>query len=492
MRILYIDIDTLRADHLGCYGYHRNTSPHIDSIAAEGVCFDNYYCADAPCLPSRTGLATGRFGITTGVVGHGGTAADHRLEGSDRGFRSRLSTETLTGMLRGAGFHTTLISPFAERHGTWGFYAGFNEIYNTGKGGMESAEEISPVALDWIDRRGHEDNWFLHVNYWDPHTPYRAPAEVGNPFVDEPIPSWITPEVLANHRRMAGPHKAREISMFDNASLPAYPRHLGEIRDMDDLRRHFDGYDTGIRYADDHVGRLIAALKAKGVWDDVLVVVSSDHGENQGELGIYAEHGTADQATTRIPCIIRWPKRINPATPTKPGTHRSALHYQLDLAPTLAEVLGQPIPEVWEGSSFASSLVGDRDEGHDQLVISQNAHVCQRSVRFGPYLYMRTYHDGYHELPREMVFDIVKDPHEQNDLAAERPDLLAEGARRLTLWHQDRMKNSPNGIDPMETVLQEGGPHHARGNLSRYLEFLRKTDRGEAAERLAAAHPDEL
>ena len=82
MRILYLDLDTLRPDHLGCYGYHRNTSPNIDRIAAEGVRFDNYHCSDAPCLPSRTALMTGRFGIHTGVVGHGGTAADMRLEGA--------------------------------------------------------------------------------------------------------------------------------------------------------------------------------------------------------------------------------------------------------------------------------------------------------------------------------------------------------------------------------------------------------------------------
>lgn len=86
MRILYLDIDTTRPDHLGCYGYHRNTSPNIDRIAAEGIRFDNCYVSDAPCLPSRSALFNGRFGIHTGVVGHGGTAADLRLEGSPRAF----------------------------------------------------------------------------------------------------------------------------------------------------------------------------------------------------------------------------------------------------------------------------------------------------------------------------------------------------------------------------------------------------------------------
>ncbi|MFN2111024.1 MAG: sulfatase-like hydrolase/transferase, partial [Anaerolineae bacterium] len=85
MRILYIDIDTLRPDHLGCYGYHRNTSPNLDALAQNGVRFKNCYTSDAPCLPSRTALWSGRFGFHTGVVNHGGTAAQPFVEGPSRG-----------------------------------------------------------------------------------------------------------------------------------------------------------------------------------------------------------------------------------------------------------------------------------------------------------------------------------------------------------------------------------------------------------------------
>src|SRR4051812_37171690 len=75
LRILYIDIDSLRPDHLGCYGYHRATSPNIDRIAAMGIRFDNCYASDVPCLPSRTSLACGKFGVHHGAISHGGTAA---------------------------------------------------------------------------------------------------------------------------------------------------------------------------------------------------------------------------------------------------------------------------------------------------------------------------------------------------------------------------------------------------------------------------------
>ena len=75
MRVLMFDIDTLRADHMGCYGYGRNTTPVMDEIAREGVRFDDYYCPNAPCLPSRASMISGQYGIHNGVVGHGGTAA---------------------------------------------------------------------------------------------------------------------------------------------------------------------------------------------------------------------------------------------------------------------------------------------------------------------------------------------------------------------------------------------------------------------------------
>ena len=89
MRILYLDLDALNPSHLSCYGYHRQTSPTIDDVAAEGLLCNNVYTCDAPCLPSRTAFYQGRYGIQTGVVGHGGTAADPKRQGRLRGFHVR-------------------------------------------------------------------------------------------------------------------------------------------------------------------------------------------------------------------------------------------------------------------------------------------------------------------------------------------------------------------------------------------------------------------
>ncbi len=488
MRVLFLDLDTLRPDHLGCYGYARNTSPNIDRIASEGVRFDNYYSSDAPCLPARAALMSGRFGIHNGAVGHGGTAADMRLEGPQRRFRARFDQYCLPRIFRRAGMRTVSISPFAERHSAYWFYGGFTEMVNTGKCGGESAEEVTPTVLDWIDRNAASDDWFLHVNYWDPHAVYRAPAEFGNPFEGQPLPEWLTEEVVEAHQDKVGPNSASEMNMYNDNPYENHPRHTSHVHNMDELRHHIDGYDCGIAYMDSHIGHLFDALEAKGVMDDLVVIISSDHGENHGELGIYKEHATADQATCRIPMIIRWPGR------GQAGHVDTGLHHNLDLAPTLAEMLDQPRQEAWDGQSYAAALTEGADCGKAFAVISQCCHVCQRSVRMGDWLYIRTYHDGYQLFPEEMLFNLADDPHEEHDLAAERPDVVARAAGALAKWHDEMMASMPDGAaeDPLQTVLREGGPYHARGHLRDYCKRLEATGRGHAVEELKRRHPREF
>lgn len=488
MRILYIDIDACRPDHLGCYGYHRNTSPMIDQIAREGVLLREYYTPDAPCLPSRTAFYSGRFGIQTGVVGHGGTAAQPKVEGAGRDFRDLFDHQGLARQLQRLGFHTAMISPFGQRHAAHWFYAGFNEIHNTGMGGMESAEHVRPVMEKWFADNAKRDNWYLHINFWDAHTPYRAPAEYGDPFKDDPLPEWLDDdELIQRHMHMIGPHTAMDVSMYDDREDPKYPRHTGKVTDRQSMRKLIDGYDTGIRYVDDQIAYMVEQLKQAGVYEDTAIIISADHGENFGELGIYAEHGTADVATCRVPMIIKWPGG-------KQGVVDDRLHYNIDWAPTLMELIGGKIQPIWDGESFAPTITNGTPAGREDLVISQCAHVCQRSVRWDNWLYMRTYHDGFHLFPQEMLFDLATDPHEQNNLADKHPEVCREGAWRLSRWHDAQMQKmaltSSDIVDPLWTVIREGGPFHARhapmssSPLPKYLKRLNETGRSDKAAAL--------
>ena len=486
MRFVYIDIDTLRFDHLGCYGYHRTTSPSIDALAAESVRFENVYASDVPCLPSRTALITGMFGIRNGVVNHGGVAAELRSEGPDRSFVSKFATNSWAARFYSAGWRTASISSFPLRHSASWWNHGFVEAMNLMRGaGGERADEVEPHALEWLDRNGAGDDWFLHVHLWDPHLPYNTPAEYGNPFVSDPIPAWQTEEVRARLWDLPGPHSPQEPWGFwlDEWGEPP-PRQPWQLASMDDVKRCFDGYDVGIRYADDTVGRILDKLDSLGVLDETAVLVSSDHGEAFGELGVYADHQAADESTCHIPAILRWPGLESRSY--------NGLHYHLDVAATIVELAGLEIPEDWwDGISIAPELQRGEEAGRDHLVLSQGAWSCQRGVRWDDFLYLRTWHDGYHWWPDEMLFDIASDPHEQVDVASKRPDVVAEAAATLESWTTLQLERSFSPVDPMQIVLDEGGPFHTRGHLPRYLGRLRETGRSRWADDLADRYPNE-
>ena len=490
MRLLYIDIDTQRPDHLGCYGYSRATSPNIDRIAEQGIRFDRVYASDTPCLPSRSALITGRFGIHNGSVGHGGTAADLALDGEPRGFRNTLGVASWATRMANLGMRTATVSSFATRHSAYHWLAGFRESYDVGKGGLENADEVNAIALDWLDRRGSEENWFLHVHYWDPHTPYRVPASMGDPFAGDPLPAWLSEEVRAEHWRGYGAHSAREVMGFgvDRAIQKVFPRQPVECPSLDEVRAVIDGYDCGVLYADQHAGHLFEKLEGLGVFDDTAVMISADHGETLGELNIYGDHQTADELTSRIPLILRWPG----LTDDGDGRVDSAFHYQFDVAASILELLGARVPSSWDGESFAGALREGREEGRDSLVLSQAAWTCQRSVRFDQWLCIRTYHDGYHAFPELMLFDVEADPHETTDLAGSRPGVVEDAMTRLDAWHTEMSRTATRPDDPMHTVMAEGGPFHTRGQLGRYLERLRETDRDHWARALEERHAADL
>lgn len=482
MKVLFIDIDTLRPDHMSCYGYGRKTTPNIDAVAGEGVRFENYYCSDAPCLPSRAALVSGTFGIKNGIVGHGGTAADRRPGGVQRDFQDYRDQWNFHNIFRRAGMYTASVSTFPERHSAWWFQAGFQETYNEGEKGMESGETVLPYALDWLDRNKDKENWYLHVHFWDPHTPYRAPESFGNPFEKEPLSDdWINQEVFEKHRQHVGPHSAREIVMFDDRDLPQYPRYLSKLENLQDVRKLIDGYDCGVAYADYLTGQIFDKLKEMGIYEETAIIVTADHGENLGELGLYSEHATADVPCCHIPLIIKWPGAKN-------GYVDRGLHYNLDLAPTVADLLEVEKADFWDGISMKETLLTGKDSGRNNLVLSQMAHVCQRSARFDDWLYIRTIHDGFHLFEKEMLFDIRKDVHEQKDVSEQYPEICAKGAKIILDWQEQAMQEAELTEDPMWRVMKENGPYHTWNALAQYIERLKNTERGEGAEKLKKKH----
>ncbi|MDZ7802340.1 MAG: sulfatase [Trueperaceae bacterium] len=489
MRIVYIDVDALRPDHLGCYGYPRATSPTLDRLARHGVRFTSCYASDAPCLAARSAISTGRFGIHTGAVNHGGGAADPWIAPALRTFNRHPDALTWFQALREVGHRTASISSFPERHGAPWFTAGLHEWHDPGKSGDERAEEVNELALPWLAAHATEPDWFLHLNYWDPHTRYRTPDSYGNRFEGEPGPDWLDEDLLRRHREGYGPMSARDGSLYWfgwRSPLPWVPQ---EIATLDDFGAWIDAYDTSIRYLDDHLAQVVRTLETAGVLDDTMIIVSADHGESQGELNVYGDHQTADEATCHVPLIVRWPARL-PA-----GQVDERLLYPIDLAATVIELAGGTVPREWDGRSFAADFAGDagpNEEGpfRDHLVLSQMAWSCQRSVRFDRWLYIRTYHDGFKQMPGAMLFDVRTDPHQTHDLATAEPDVCRRADAILTEWRDAMLATSHHERDPLDVVLAEGGPHHLRGELDRYVQRLRATGRAEHAQALLERHGD--
>ncbi len=482
MRIVYIDIDSLRPDHLHCCGYHRQTSPNIDALAASGARVRNLYASDSPCLPSRTAFFGGHFGTQTGVVNHGGVCADVQPQGAARDFRSRAAEESLASLLTRCGYWTASVSPFPRRHSAYQMVYGFNETIDTGRGGLENADVIFEEVRGWLDRRAKRDHWFLHVNMWDPHTPYDTPAEFGNPFQDARIDGWLTDEIIGKQRASYGPHSAREVTHFDSRIDPKFwPWGRGEITSLADAKVNLDGYDCGVRYADEYVGRIVNILADSGVLEDTAIIVAADHGENLGELNIWGDHQTADEFTNHIPGVIRWPGT------TPPGTAVDGLYYHLDLASTIVDLADPRGSDLmaragWEGASMADALKTGKG-GRGKLFLSQGTWSLQRSARWDDWILIHTIDTGIKDFSEWMLFNLAEDPHETTNLASERPDIVRAVGQEINQFFEGLAGQCPLG-DPFKVVRAEGGPYHAKaggGDWALYLERLENTGRSSHA-----------
>ncbi len=257
---------------------------------------------------------------------------------------------------------------------------------------------------------------------------------------------------------------------------------------MEAARQMFDGYDTGVQFVDQAVGNILECLEQQGLLDETTIIISADHGEALGELNVYGGHRLADQWTCNIPMIIRMPNMNS----DQQGRVITSLHYQFDITATLVELLGGEVPSNWDAISSAAEWDLDPIKGREFLVVSQGAASVQRSVRFDNYICIRSYHDGHHNLPDTMLFDLVNDPHEQHDLSTQEPGLVNQAMNYLEQWHTHMMRTAAHPADPFWMVLFEGGSLHTRGKLPAYLERLRQTGRADAAEQLAQKFPREL
>ena len=202
---------------------------------------------------------------------------------------------------------------------------------------------------------------------------------------------------------------------------------------------------------------------------------------------LFESFDTADEPTCHIPMIIKWPG-------AKKGFVAHGFHDNVDLLPTVKELLHTEgvfgTEYEYDGISYAKTLMEGADCAKDSVVLTQCCHVCQRSARFDDYVYIRTVHGGYHLFEKEMLFNVKDDPHELHNLAVDHPELCVKDAKIIADWVDEMMKKSKYPIDPMWTVMKEGGPEHARGALEDYIKRLSGTSREYGIPLLRKMYPN--
>ncbi len=270
--IILISIDTLRQDHVGVYGYERNTTPVLDKIASEGVVFKNSYSTAPWTLPSHMSMFTGLPPSAHKVD------IDNRILGKD----VALFTEVLSekGYRTGGFFSALYLKP------VYGFSRGFDKYINQIK---KHSDEITEKGINWIGLNKN-DNFFIFLHYFDVHWPYRPPEDIAPKFgVDVSIKKWF---------------KFGKLSYLRNFSDP-------NIKMSKDVRKKMINlYDGEIFRVDRSIGRLIEYLKKEEIYDNTIIIITSDHGEEFKEHDSFGHFHQLYSELINVPLIIRFPEKF--------------------------------------------------------------------------------------------------------------------------------------------------------------------------------------
>ena len=374
--VILITLDTTRADHLSCYGYSRHTSPHLDRLAAESVLYENAFASSSWTLPSHAALFTGKFTASHGARydPEGPLRLDRAIDApaSWEVFRARgLAPEepTLAQLLREAGYATgaVLAGPWMKK--IFGLNKGFDFYDDSSISSVSGrlAPEVTRSALRWIEAR-EEKPLFLFLNYYDPHSPCRPPERFAWTFV----PPGPDP-------------RGRRVTLEERVAL----------------------YDGEILYMDRYIGQLVKELKARGLYDNALIVVTADHGELLGEHGRFGHGNYLHQEEIHVPFFVKYPAgEVGPA--------RSPAAVQLvDVMALLCERLELPLPDGVQAGRPPDTGHPVVAEAYPLPVLSSDGHW--RALLEGRHKLLWN-SEGNHQL-----FDLEKDPGEKENLIASQP-----------------------------------------------------------------------
>ena len=393
--VIYL-VDTLRADRLGVYGYDRDTSPVLDRWSSEAVRFERGYSPTSWTKPASVSLLSGLDPLS------------HRVE--DRLDVIPSEVLLLSERLKASGFHTAAAVTNPNVLPLWGFGRGFDvyEDLDSVRRGTR-ADAVVEHVTGWLPELAGKQPFFLYLHLLDPHDPYDPPA----PFDAKFARSTRSP-----------------------------------------LGRAWAAYDGEIAFGDAQFGRFIDRLKRHGLYDNTLILFTSDHGEELRDHGRMGHGRTLFEEVIRVPFLIRFPGGAHAGK-----TVRAPVSL-IDVVPTVLSVLGEPVPSHLDGRDLTALLDGEEPSwaGRDiylslDLAWSQDRSAVVRGVISGSRKYLRR----VRPVPTEALFDIEADPRDTTNLSRDDRESRARLAARLDSYLAQRT----SGIHLR--ILNEAGREPASG-----------------------------
>ncbi|MBN2528571.1 MAG: sulfatase [Deltaproteobacteria bacterium] len=331
-KVLFVLVDALRADKLGCYGFNEPTSPAIDKLAKESVLFENVHAASPWTAPSFGTLFTG---VSPSVHGAGKMLGKHSKSGKSvhgvtvGGIRSDLPTlaELMPDTMKKAA---VINNSFVCKE--LGYAKGFDEFdFELARlTSYRTADEVTDIAINWLKKNKNKP-FFYFLHYFDPHIQYAPPEKYLPMFAPNKPPRIAYPFV--DHA------SARDGSLNPNDSEKAYIRGL---------------YHAEVRFVDDELGRLLKYMKQEGLLENTWVVLISDHGEELFEHGSFDHGHRYEEEVTRVPWIVR-----SPGGKWNAGKRISYNVSHVDVFATMLALAGSDVPEHVEGTSVLPMVAGD-------------------------------------------------------------------------------------------------------------------------------------
>ncbi len=444
--IVMIMTDDQRKDALSIYGNPILKTPNIDRIGAEGMRLDEFFVTNSLCAPSRATFYTGVYSHVHGVITNGAGEPFRNQTGLREG------QQTFISLLHDAGYETALVGKWHLRSTPSGFDSWTilpggggpyidppmtaNGVHIRLRGHADDV--VGDQTIEYLQNRAKDRPFLLLMNFKSPHRNWIPAKRFENAFegVQIPLPRTYEDRLDTDALRRAQMAIADMPDFKNRGVSPALPREERKRRNYEELVKNY--YRT-LLSVDENVGRLLELLDKNDLAKNTVVFFTSDNGAFLGEFGLFDKRLMYD-AALRVPLLFRWPGHIKSGS-----TDNTHLLTNADIAPTLLEIAGIPIPASMQGRSFLRTLQGQAEPSRDAFYYEffeypDYDHCARkhRGIRTAKWKLIE-----YWEQPVEHeLYDLEKDPDETKNLAKSRPAMVREMKSRM-----DQLRHELGEVD---------------------------------------------